>query len=30
MKMNINLKNRVAIVGAGITLFRRRLKRVIW
>jgi acetyl-CoA C-acetyltransferase len=26
MKMNINLKNRVAIVGAGLTLFRRRLK----
>lgn len=26
MKMNTNLKNRVAIVGAGITLFRRRLK----
>lgn len=26
MKMNINIKNRVAIVGAGLTLFRRRLK----
>lgn len=24
--MNINIKNRVAVVGAGITLFRRRLK----
>ncbi len=26
MKTNINIKNRVAIVGAGMTLFRRRLK----
>ena len=26
MRMNINIKNRVAVVGAGITLYRRRLK----
>lgn len=26
MKTNINFKNKVAIIGAGITLFRRRLK----
>jgi len=26
MKTNINIKNKVAIVGAGMTLFRRRLK----
>ena len=26
MKTNINFKNRVAIIGAGMTLFRRRLK----
>jgi acetyl-CoA C-acetyltransferase len=26
MKTNINIKNRVAIIGAGMTLFRRKLK----